>query len=321
MLLNKAWTWTKDNHYEVVVTVGPEGKPPVKTLTTTFWGLEKGGGLLMNRLTADEMNTFAVDGDATVVFWNKKDGKKIESLKIDKSAMVIRALGNCLKAYEPNGRVAKTEPPTTPKKEERGGGYGTGFFVAPKRVLTAAHVVKSCNAIYVKYPTYKAVQAYVVSIDVKTDLALLSTNLTYDALASFRLRGKLGEFVASYGFPYGNELSSSGNFTTGGLAALRGPDDDSTLIQVSAPMQPGNSGGPLVDSSGAVIGISHAIYAAVAGRVVPQNVNFGVSAGTAVTFLSSNNVDAQISSDGAKLEPEQVAELTQKFTVQVLCNK
>src|SRR2546430_7634877 len=101
MLLNKAWTWTKDNHYEVVVTVGPEGKPPVKTLTTTFWGLEKGGGLLMNRLTADEMNTFAVDGDATVVFWNKKDGKKIESLKIDKSAMVIRALGNCLKAYEP----------------------------------------------------------------------------------------------------------------------------------------------------------------------------------------------------------------------------
>jgi hypothetical protein len=68
-------------------------------------------------------------------------------------------LGACLKAYAPNNNVAKTEPstkpPTTPK--EGGGGFGTGFFVAPKQVLTSAHVVKKCNAIYLKYPSYKAV--------------------------------------------------------------------------------------------------------------------------------------------------------------------
>ncbi len=186
--------------------------------------------------------------------------------------------------------------------------------------MTVAHVVESCNEIYVKYPTYKAVRAYLVNSDAKNDLALLKTDMKAEAIASFRLRGKLGEFVASYGFPYGSALASSGNFTTGGLTALRGMDDDSSQIQVSSPLQPGNSGGPLMDNNGAVVAVSKTILGNLKGVPTPQNVNFGVSAGTVVTFLGSNNVDAQISSGGTKMEPEQVAELAQKFTVQVMCN-
>jgi serine protease Do len=267
--------------------------------------------------------TLAFDGEATAWFVNQKDHKKIGAFRIDGSAAIVRAVQACLKAHAPTANVAKNKPPAS---EEEGGGYGTGFFVAPKQVLTSAHVVKSCNAIYVKYPKYKAIQAYVVQLDAKNDLALLKTDLPHDAVASFRLRGRLGEFVASYGFPYGNVLSSSGNFTTGGLSGVRGPEDDSSLIQVSAAVQPGNSGGPLVDGSGAVLGVTKFLLgtlaaAEAAGGSVPQNVNFGVSAGTVVNFLGSSNVDAQVTNGSAKLEPEEIAELAQKFTVQVMCNK
>jgi serine protease Do len=325
LIANKSWP-TKGKNYDVVVTAGPEKNPGYrKTMTRSFFGTDR-GGIAVNDLSADEMNNLAFDGQATVWFINKNDGKRIDAFRIDNSGNIIRALVACLKARAPNDNVAKTDPakpPATPKKED--GGTGTGFFVAPKHVLTSAHVVKSCNAIYVKYPTYKAVQAYVVGFDAKNDLAVLKTSLPHDGIASFRLRGRLGEFVASYGFPYGNTLSSGGNFTTGGLTALRGFEDDSSVIQVSAPVQPGNSGGPLMDSSGAVVGVTKGILgtlgaAAAAGGAVPQNVNFGVSAGTVVTFLGASNIDAQVTGGGTKLEPEAIAELAQKFTVHVMCN-
>ena len=74
-----------------------------------------------------------------------------------------------------------------------------------------------------------------------------------------------------------------------------------------------------------MVGISKGILgtlsaAEAAGGAVPQNVNFGVSAGTVVTFLGSGNIDAQVTTGGTKLEPEQVAEVAQKFTVQISCD-
>jgi S1-C subfamily serine protease len=92
-------------------------------------------------------------------------------------------------------------------------------------------------------------------------------------------------------------------------------------------LQPGNSGGPLMDSSGAIIGISKGILgtlmaAEAAGGAVPQNVNFGVSSGTAVNFLGTirSGIDAEISTGANKLEPEAIAEIAMKFTVQVSCD-
>jgi serine protease Do len=330
MLANKEWK-TKGNTYEVVVQAGPEkNRQYRKTITKVFSGLDD-GGLLVNDLTADEINTLAFDGEATVWFINKKDGKYIASLRIDKSANVIRAVQSCLKERAPM-IVNKQDETTVPKKEktkEGAGGpyYGTGFFVAPKYVLTAYHVVEKCHKIFIKYPTYRSEQAFIIGHDKKNDLAVLKTEMTHMGLAKFRLRARLGENVYSYGFPYGNVLSSSGNFTSGLVSALTGFDDDSGLIQVSSPLQPGNSGGPLMDSSGAVIGISKGILgtlmaAEAAGGAVPQNVNFGVSAGTAVNFLATvrTGVEAEVSLGGSKLEPETIAEMAMKFTVQISCD-
>jgi serine protease Do len=187
--------------------------------------------------------------------------------------------------------------------------------------------VEKCGAdkIFIKYPTYRSEKAVVLGYDKKNDLVLLKTEMNHMGIAKFRLRGRLGEQVASYGFPYGKELSSSGNFTLGNLTGLSGFGDDSTMVQVSSPMQPGNSGGPLMDSSGTVIGVSKGILgtlaaAEAAGGAVPQNVNFGISSGTVVAFLGTRNIDVEISTGASKLEPEAMAEIAMKFTVQISCD-
>jgi serine protease Do len=324
MLSNDSWK-TQGKTYELVMETEGRGRPK-KTLIKTFEGLD-GGGLALRGLTIEEMNQLAFDAEGSVRFINKRDGTVVAHLRIDNSAPVIRAVVNCLKGHAPT--VAKTEPTTTPKKEETSytPSFGSGFFVAPKYVLTAYHVVEKCagNQIYVKYPTYRAEKAVVSGYDKKNDLALLKTDMNHFAIAKFRLRGRLGEQIASYGFPYGNTLSSSGNFTLGNVTALAGFGDDSTMVQVSSPMQPGNSGGPLMDSSGVVVGVSKGVLgtleaAKAAGGAVPQNVNFGISSGTAVAFLGTRNIDAEISVGASKLEPEAIAEIAMKFTVQISCD-
>ena len=86
---------------------------------------------------------------------------------------------------------------------------------------------------------------------------------------------------ATYGFPYHGLLSTSGDFTLGNVTSLAGMGDDTRFLQMSTPIQPGNSGGPLLDMSGAVVGVVVAQLSAVnmmlAGSSVPQNVNAGVS--------------------------------------------
>ena len=69
-------------------------------------------------------------------------------------------------------------------------------------------------------------------------------------VAALRIGTRLGEGVEAFGFPHSDLLSTSGNFTLGNVAALTGLHDDSRYLQVSVPVQAGNSGGPLLDGSG-----------------------------------------------------------------------
>ncbi|MFX4941208.1 serine protease, partial [Acinetobacter baumannii] len=74
-------------------------------------------------------------------------------------------------------------------------------------------------------------------------------------IAAVRMGVRLGEGVAVFGYPLSGMLSTSGNFTLGNVTALSGLGDDSRYFQISAPVQPGNSGGPLVDANGNLIGV------------------------------------------------------------------
>jgi S1-C subfamily serine protease len=224
---------------------------------------------------------------------------------------------------------SQTPPGPTQKAEKtKEVSLGTAFFVAPHYLLTNYHVVADCHGpIGVRYPDKPWVFAKMSGQDETNDLALLHTEMESHSWASFRFGPRLGESVAAYGFPYPGVLSASGNFTMGNITSLSGMGDDTRFLQMSAPVQPGNSGGPLLDMSGNVIGVVESQLNAVAvmqaDKSVPQNVNFGIQVPIVVNFLSVKGVVPKIdSSDGrSKLTPSDVADLAKGFTVQLHCEE
>jgi Trypsin-like peptidase domain len=93
--------------------------------------------------------------------------------------------------------------------------------------------------------------------------------------ATFYPRPRVGDQVATYGFPYSGILSRDGNCTLGHVTSLSGARDDTRFLQMSTPVQPGNSGGALLDMSGGVVGLVVAQLNALP-QSNPQNVNFAL---------------------------------------------
>jgi S1-C subfamily serine protease len=97
--------------------------------------------------------------------------------------------------------------------------------------------------------------AQVIGQDSSNDLALLTSDIQQLNIPQLRLSPRLGEDIVVDGFPLSGMLASSGNVTAGNVTALAGLGNDSRLMQISAPGQPGSSGGPVLDRNGSVVGI------------------------------------------------------------------
>jgi S1-C subfamily serine protease len=136
---------------------------------------------------------------------------------------------------------------------------------------------------------------------------------------------RAGDAATAVGFPLRGVLASSANVTTGTVSALAGLGDDTRYIQVTAPIQAGNSGGPLLDQSGHVIGIIVSKLDAVkvfrATGDLPQNVNFALHASVARTFLDANSVEYETAPSTRTLSAADVGERAKAFTVVVECWK
>jgi len=201
---------------------------------------------------------------------------------------------------------------------------GTAFAVTPGLLITNQHVIAGCGSIEIIAADGRRTGS-VVDADDQIDLALLRVGGLKGATA--RLRNprnvRLGEPVMVFGFPLSGSLTSGGNFTSGLVSGLRGLRDAAGELQITAPVQPGNSGGPLLDASGLVIGVVQAkldaLRSAIATGDIPQNVNFAISLEVLAEFLAKNKIPFRDGVLGSPLDTARVAQLAQSFTYRVEC--
>ena len=160
-------------------------------------------------------------------------------------------------------------------------GSGTGFLITKDGYLfTCHHVIENASEISVSFNS-EVFPAKIVSEDSTNDLALLKIEGTFPAIAlNFDEPGKMGQKVFTLGYPNPDLQGVGVKYTNGTISSLTGFHDNVSLYQISVPVQPGNSGGPLVDENGNVLGIIVAMLDAktafkVSGSL-PQNVNYAV---------------------------------------------
>lgn len=170
--------------------------------------------------------------------------------------------------------------------------FGTGFFVTDNHIVTNWHVIDGANGpVTGRALGRPEFEAEVVVYNEEDDIALLYTNDRPGSFGTVAFRAyplaSIGETVFAFGFP-----TDGGNFTRGEISALTGDDGDLAEFQFTAPIQPGNSGSPLFDDEGRVVGM---VTSFQEGR---QLANFALRGTLIRVFLDSNNVAYRLSDSG-----------------------
>jgi hypothetical protein len=232
-------------------------------------------------------------------------------------------------------KLARQWKPTTgtvpDRRQESGGGEpaasGTGFVVTRQgHVLTNNHVIDGCMTIRATTEGLKK-HLIVVGTDAENDLAVLQLPAPVPSIARFREGRNIrpGDGVVVVGFPLHGLLASEANVTTGAVSALAGIGNDTRFLQITAPVQPGNSGGPLLDQSGNIVGVVvsklNAMKIAKVTGDIPQNINFAINGAVAKSFLDANSVEYELASSGKRLESSDVGGQAKKFTLLLECFK
>ncbi|MEM9248726.1 MAG: serine protease [Pseudomonadota bacterium] len=193
----------------------------------------------------------------------------------------------------------------------------TGFFIdAAGAVLTTPDALAGCARV-----TLGADQPVeVAAVDRQLGLALLRPQgaLAPIAVAEFQGRQpRLRSEVAVAGFAYGDALTLP-VLTYGTLADLRGLAGEESLARLALTAQPGDAGGPVLDSSGAVIGMLRGLAPPGAQRL-PEDVSFAVDVPTIAAFLSAAGVSARAADGSTPIAPEDLAVLASDIAVRVSC--
>lgn len=184
---------------------------------------------------------------------------------------------------------------------EGASGNGSGFFVGNEGYfVTNEHVVADAHALQV-YHGGKLLPAKVIHVSKAVDLALLKVDAAVEGLAVAEEEMELGVDVIAVGYPRAGIQGIEPKVTKGIISSKRGMMDEAIHYQIDAAIQPGNSGGPLCDASGRVVGVIVATLAGPAKKgPAPQNVNYAIKASELAAFLRSRAVKfALAKSDGS----------------------
>ena len=232
-------------------------------------------------------------------------------------------------APRPPPPPASLVPQAPPNQAARNVSTGSGFIIAADRVMTNEHVVNGCNRIILRTPEGRWLAATPPArVDAALDLALLAVPGLPGPILPFRAGPPVrrGEGVVAYGFPLAGLLSSDPKLTRGEVNGLAGIADNRNQIQISAEVQPGNSGGPLLDMQGHIVGVvvSKLNAQRVAQRTgdIAQNVNFAVRSEAALQFLTRAQVTPRsLPSQGAERSAADVGDIAHRSTMFIRCER
>ena len=211
--------------------------------------------------------------------------------------------------------------PEARRPEGRSIGSGSAFAVSQRGLaITNAHVIANCRSV----TDISGHPLRVLAADRRADLALLDTGRPFPVAVRFRDRGgaSLGETALVFGFPYGQALGTGINLTNGIVTGSSGIGGDPGRFQMNAAVQPGNSGGPVVDDHGLLLGVAvgrlNDMAVLRATGALPQGINFAIRAEAVENFLLANGVQPLRGGGGAVGVPA-VSAVVAPAVFQVMC--
>lgn len=229
---------------------------------------------------------------------------------------------------QPEQSISKNQIPADqtaegPSLTNKGSSSGSGYFVTSEgHIGTNAHVVTSCKSLIV--PEHG--KATLISADETNDLAIIQLESQKSQHhAQFRSKQPIvrGEEVFVLGYPFAQILDNNLNFTHGVVSSLAGIKGDIRHFMVSAPVQPGNSGGPVLDQTGALIGtvvsrLDKFKTLKVAGDL-PENINFAIRGRLMSTYMESLGLAPSYNTITSLKTPTKIDSEAAQYTVQILC--
>ena len=261
-------------------------------------------------------------------------------LNLTQTGQLLPSLANCVAAVKKNGignagefavalpkpAAASAEgPPSKPAKAMTQS--GTGFAIsAAGHVVTNAHVVRGCvGDIEGNLGGEAPVKLRLVSSDPTNDLALLQAPSPFKEIATIRDKPvHSGDSVVAIGYPFHGMLTSDFTVTTGIVSSLGGLRNDTRFLQISAAVQPGNSGGPLLDTDGQIVGVVTGkldwLRIAKATGDLPENINFAIKTGMLRDFLDNSAIAYQTAAETkGDLKTTDIAKNARGYTLLISC--
>lgn len=226
-----------------------------------------------------DMELVCTDGRNVYVRWQAESCTSgFGSGKDSEGNRVVIAFGGDEASLKSRVGIGSSTTAKKPKSKG-GGGTGTGFFISRDGLLaTNFHVVEGCTEFIVyNKKDREAISAELLHGDPFNDIAILKVDMKTRPLPlAARAAVMRGDEVLTLGYPSPDLQGLEQKATFGRVNALSGIRDDARYLQVDLPIQPGNSGGPLINAKGEVIGIVSASLRHQKGRAAPQNVNYAL---------------------------------------------
>ena len=217
-----------------------------------------------------------------------------------------------------NAKFGGETEPTQPSPDDDkvvAAASGSGFFVSKKgHIVTNHHVIDQCKAVKVNYKADE-ISAKIIAIDKTNDLAILQAKINPSKIYAISKEDvSLLEDIIVAGFPLGKKVSAAIKTHKGSVTALAGYEDNYSNFQTDATINQGNSGGPIINQKGNVVGVAVATWV----EEGVQGVHFGIKSSTLITFAKANSVNF-LPQNNRDLSNAELGKLVTEATVYLEC--